>query len=102
MAFKKGISGNIEGKPKGSVNKTTLATKEIIANFVDKNIANLQKDYDKLEPRERLIILEKLLKFVIPTKVANTDNDGEIHNDPLKKLIESGGKISIVVGTKNF
>ncbi len=67
MAYRKGQSGNPHGRPKGAQNKITKDLRNTIKHFLDRNIEHLQKDYDQLDPQERLIFMEKLLKYAIPT-----------------------------------
>lgn len=73
MPFEKNISGNPKGKPKGAVNKTTREIKEIITKFLSNNIEKIETDYHKLDPKDKFMVLDKMLKFVIPTKVEETE-----------------------------
>ena len=74
MPFNKNQSGNPKGKPKGAVNKTTKDLKEFIQNFISNNLDNIQNDFDKLEPKDRLNYIDRLMKYVISTKVENEIN----------------------------
>ena len=71
MPFKKGQTGNPQGRPTGSQNNVTTDIKEFINNFLNKNLSTLQTDFDNLESKERLYFMEKLLKYVIPIKSDN-------------------------------
>jgi hypothetical protein len=73
MPFVKNISGNPKGKPKGAVNKTTKELKEVIHHFLSKNIDKIEDDYNKLEPKEKLIFIDKMLKYVLATKMNITE-----------------------------
>ena len=75
MAFEKG--NKLGGRKPGSKNKVTLEAKEIINNILTDNLVNVQKDLDTLEPKERLEILLKLAKFVIPELKANSISQTE-------------------------
>lgn len=66
MGLSKGNTNNPGGRPIGSTNKITTALRESIKSFIDCNISNLQKDFDELEPKDRLVFIEKMLKYVIP------------------------------------
>lgn len=66
MAQLKGKTGNPNGRPKGKQNKTTTELKEAINLIVSNNIDKLQSDLDKLEPKDRLVFIEKLFKYSIP------------------------------------
>ena len=69
MAQKKGQTGNPNGRPKGKPNKVTAEMKEKIQLFVESNFETIQKDFDNVDAKDRLIIFERLLKYVIPAKV---------------------------------
>ncbi len=69
MAQKKGQTGNPSGRPKGTPNKVTAEMKEKIQLFVESNFETIQKDFDNVDAKDRLIIFERLLKYVIPTKI---------------------------------
>ncbi|MCB9074515.1 MAG: hypothetical protein H6552_03125 [Chitinophagales bacterium] len=73
MPFKKNVSGNPKGKPKGAVNKTTRELREIINEFLSSNLDKIQDDYNQLEPKEKLLFIDKMLKHVLPTKVEEVD-----------------------------
>jgi hypothetical protein len=61
----KGHTNNRNGRPVGSLNKTTTEIKSLITDFVGRNMESLQSDFDKLEPKDRLAFFEKLLPYVI-------------------------------------
>lgn len=54
------------GRTKGTVNKTTAETKEILKNIVSVEIDNINGLLDKLEPKERLDVIIKLLPYILP------------------------------------
>lgn len=62
----KGRTNNPKGKPKGAVNRTTRELREAMTAFIDTNIDKLQKDFDSLEPKDRLAFFEKALRLVLP------------------------------------
>lgn len=61
----KGIRNN-NGRPKGSLNKTSAETKEILQSIVSKELDNLEELLNKLEPKEKIDAIIKLLPYVIP------------------------------------
>ena len=62
------MRGKTGGRKKVVPNKTTTGLREIITSFVSTNMETLQQDFDQLEPKERIILLEKFLKYALPAK----------------------------------
>lgn len=54
------------GRKAGTPNKTTSQLKSWISNLIDDNRDQVVKDLKKLDPKERLAILEKLMQYVVP------------------------------------
>lgn len=79
MPQPKGKTGNPKGRPKGVPNKVTADIRETLKAFVDKNLTSLQKNFDKLEPKDKLVFIEKLLPYLVP-KLQSTDMDLGIKN----------------------
>ena len=56
------------GRVKGSINKTTAVTKEVIsdmlANYRESGL--MDSDFMQLEPKDRLLITEKLMQYIMP------------------------------------
>lgn len=72
MPYKKGESGNISGRPVGSTNKSTNKLREWITEFLDENKERIKEDWLLLEPKDRIMLFEKLLKYSLPTLQATT------------------------------
>jgi hypothetical protein len=91
MPFQKGTSGNIKGKPKGSVNKATTELRQWITAFINENKDQLQDDWKQLDPKDRIILFERLLKYSLPTLQATSlDFDFErLSEDQLDAIIDS-------------
>ena len=56
------------GRAKGTPNKVTSAIKECISKVLTEytNSETFLKDFAELEPKERLMIAEKLMNYVVP------------------------------------
>lgn len=72
MAFKKGQSGNPNGRKVGTANKATTDLRQWITNFIDDNREQIQQDWQALDPKDRILLFEKLLKYALPTLQATT------------------------------
>jgi len=77
MAFKKGQSGNPDGRRKGAANKVTTELRERIKDFLDGQWEKIEGDFDSLEPDKRVALFEKLLQYVLP-RMASMDLEGEL------------------------
>lgn len=62
------------GRQKGSVNKTTAITKGVIADMLAKYKESglMDSDFMQLESKDRLLIAEKLMQYVMP-KIQSVD-----------------------------
>ncbi|MBQ7280597.1 MAG: hypothetical protein IJR13_07750 [Bacteroidales bacterium] len=56
------------GRQKGTPNRTTATTKEVIATLLDQysKSGSMADDFAALEPKERLIVAEKLMNYIMP------------------------------------
>ena len=72
MGFTKGQSGNVKGRPKGAVNKTTGQLRGMISDFLTKNFSEIENDFYHLSPKERAKVYCDLLQYAIP-KMRNLD-----------------------------
>lgn len=72
MPFKKGESGNITGRPVGTTNKSTNKLRDWITEFLEENKDRVREDWLLLEPKDRIVLFEKLLKYSLPTLQATT------------------------------
>lgn len=58
--------GRLGGRAAGTPNKVSGTLKEWLTSLIDKNRAQIEKDLQDLEPKERLQMMEKLMQYVIP------------------------------------
>ena len=92
------------GRPKGAKNRTTYKTKEILADILENNIENVQKDLDSLEPKDRLNFLMNLASYVVP-KLKSVEVAGDIsHHNMLglnsEEIIELEAEITTITNDK--
>jgi len=62
--------GRLGGRQKGTPNKVTSTVKDWLAQLIDNNRKQVERDLKELEPIERLRIIEKLMGYVVPKQQA--------------------------------
>lgn len=72
MGLHKGQTNNPNGRKTGVSNKLTGDLRAKVNQIIENNIGTIQKDIESLEPKDRLLILEKLLKYTLPTLQAQS------------------------------
>lgn len=84
--FKKGFSGNPNGRPIGAKDKNKTMLLEKIKDILTNNIDTIQEDLQCVEPKERLRFLIQLMNYVIPKQqsIAPTGLD-EV--EPIRKIV---------------
>jgi hypothetical protein len=55
------------GRPQGAKNTVTQIVRKHFETLICKNLEQLQKDIEALEPKDRIKVVIDLSKFVIPT-----------------------------------
>ncbi len=88
--MEKGKTNNPNGRPKGTPNKITADMRGWLTAVIDKNRKQMEKDLKRLEPKDRLQILEKLMQYVIPKQQAvSADIDfGRLTDEQLDAVID--------------
>lgn len=84
MGLKKGMTNNTKGRPKGKPNKTTEEIRTMIQNFISDNLDTLQEDFDKLDSKDRLVFIERILKQVLPAPLTELER---LTDEQLDELI---------------
>ena len=64
--FKPGGVANPNGRPVGVPNKVNGLMREKVVTILENNWEKIQADIDSLEPKDRLIFLEKLMSYTLP------------------------------------
>lgn len=57
---------NINGRPKGAVNKTTAETKELLQKIVSNELEGIAERLEQLDNKERIDAVIKLLPYIVP------------------------------------
>jgi hypothetical protein len=66
MPFRKGQSGNIKGRTKGTLNKVTKHLRESITSFLENNFERIESDFELLPPKDRVKFYCDLLQYGLP------------------------------------
>lgn len=66
MGLEKGRTNNPAGRPPGIPNKAGAELRERVTAFVADRWDQLERDFDDLEPRERMMFIEKLMAYTLP------------------------------------
>ena len=86
--WEKGVSGNPNGRPKGSGNKTTTKIKEAYQMLVEGNLDNMTEwlgEVAENDPKEAMMLMLKLSEYVIP-KLARQEVVGHDGEDLFKNM----------------
>jgi hypothetical protein len=89
MAFQKGLSGNINGRPKGSRNKAGEGLRNLISDFLEQKFEQVVDDYEQLEPKDRIKIFTDLLQYSVPKMqaVSNSIEFEKMTDEQLDEVI---------------
>ncbi|MBP2281957.1 hypothetical protein H4V97_000275 [Flavobacterium sp. CG_23.5] len=60
---------NVNGRPKGALNKTTAETKELLQTVLGKEVEKLGSMLAKLDPLDRINAVTKLLILILPKSI---------------------------------
>ena len=66
MAFKKGQSGNPNGRPKGSTNEKTAYIRDWVISVIGSNGQRLAQNFSHLSRKEQWRVITQLLPYVLP------------------------------------
>lgn len=87
MSRKKGTE-KTGGRTKGTPNKTTSNLKNWINALIEDNREQVVKDLKKLEPKDRLVILERLMQYIVPKQQSiSVEAQIQAEYESLEKLL---------------
>lgn len=77
------------GRKKGTPNKITRNVKDWLSQLIDKNRLQIERDIKALEPKERLLILEKFMQYTTPKmqSIQTTVDFNQLSNEQLDNVI---------------
>lgn len=90
MAFIKGMSGNISGRPKGAKNKAGEDLRKLLSDFLEKRFESIINDFESLEPKDRIKVYTDLLQYGLPKlqAVSNDLNFESLTDEQLDEIID--------------
>lgn len=68
--MEKGKTNNPNGRPTGKPNKVTADVKKLITEVINENIEAIRGDLKTLEPYQRLVIIERFMRYVVAPEKA--------------------------------
>lgn len=74
------------GRQKGTPNKITKSVRSTLLKFINRNIRTLQSDFDALEPKDRLTLIEKFLPYILPKQSAIKAEISDLTDDELNSV----------------
>ncbi len=74
----KGKTGNPDGRPKGSKNKTNIALRTLIQEFLENNFELIKTDFEQLQPHIRIKLYTDLLAYALPRLEAIPVSESEL------------------------
>lgn len=83
MARQKGTP-KTGGRKRGTPNKVTGTLKEFVANLIDQNREQMERDLRSLNPKDRLFFLERLIQYVLPK-----NQSVDVGNNAFEELMKS-------------
>ena len=69
-------------------NKVTASLRTFVAEIINKNKRQINKDLKALSPKDRLIIIERLMQYVIPKQQWQRVDLQNLSDDQLMMIIE--------------
>lgn len=74
------------GRKKGTPNKATAAVRSWLVDLIHSNRQRIMQDLDELEPKDRLMILERFMQYVVPKQQAVKAEISNLSDDELSEV----------------
>lgn len=87
--------GRMGGRRKGTPNRATATLKEWVADLLDRNRVRIEEDLEALEPRDRLLMLEKLMGYVMPKCKAEEEEASTFPQAVEIRYVSNGSGIGV-------
>lgn len=73
------------GRKKGTPNRTTEELRAMVQTFLEQHWETLNTDFEKLQPSQRVMFLERLISHVLPKPITDLS---QLSENDLDLLIE--------------
>jgi len=79
------------GRKKGTPNKVTVNIRDWLSKLIDKNRFQIEKDIKALEPKERLMVLEKFMQYTVPKmqSIQTTVDFNQLTDEQLDDIVNN-------------
>ena len=84
----KGITNNPNGRPKGSINKSTAEIRELVTTLFEERYKDFIQALDDLEPKEKVDAYFKLMGFILPRQRDVDLKVTEFREQPIFKMLD--------------
>ena len=75
------------GRVKGTKNKKTPTQKQWIEDFLTRKQPDMEKELDKLEPKDKWQMFEKLIGYIVPKMTSAQIDPSQLTDEQLDELI---------------
>ena len=89
MATKK-IRIKTGGRIAGTPNRTTADLRAVVKNLLEDNVEKVKSDFEALEPKDRIVMFERLLQYCIPRKREEEKVEESEQERLIRKFFETG------------
>lgn len=69
--------GRMGGRTKGTPNKTTAQIKDWVVALIGRNTEQIEEDLLAMEPKDRVMMFERLMRYVLPTQTTIEQTSSE-------------------------
>jgi hypothetical protein len=76
------------GRTKGTLNKTTKKTRELVTEFMDEKFSDVSLAWEGLDPVDKVKTYISLVKYVMPTLTSVKVEDGN-GDEVLKRFLDN-------------
>lgn len=70
--YKKGQSGNPNGRPRGSANEKTRYIREWVISLIGSNAQSMAENFKQLTSKEKWRVITQLMPYVLPKQTEAT------------------------------